>query len=62
MSDWLEQTEFDTGEEAVTSTDGKGSIAPPIELGIDYYLRDQSNEIITDENGDSISLEGLMYA
>ena len=37
-------------------------VTPGIVLTLDYLLRDEANAAITDEYGDSISLEGLLYA
>lgn len=42
------------------STPGSGGV-PPIITGIDYWLRDENNEVITDQNGEPISLEGLAF-
>lgn len=39
-----------------------GAVMPPIVLLTDYWLRDQNNAIISDENSAGISLEGLTYA
>lgn len=51
-------SEDSMGVSSSTTPPVSGSI-PSIGVGIDYRLRDSSGEVITDETGASISLEGL---
>lgn len=44
---------------ATDPTGGTGS-TPTISIGTDYWLRDENNEVITDENGEGYSLEGAL--
>lgn len=37
---------------------GSGSL-PAIRVAIDYWLRDKNGEVLTDETGEGLSLEGL---
>ena len=72
MSDWISIEPFGYSEVVMsdgrprqpinTTTNGSGSIAPPIIATVDYLLRDENNLVITDENNEPISLEGLKYA
>lgn len=51
-----------TGQTPPITTPGS-SATPEIVLTTDYLLRDENLEVITDEHGESISLEGLtLYA
>lgn len=43
----------------VTSPDGGSGSTPPITVGIDYWLRAETGEVITDELGEGYSLEGM---
>lgn len=58
---WFESDDIDT-----TSTDGEvvSSLedTAAISLSTDYLLRDENGEVIQDENGDPLSLEGLSCA
>jgi hypothetical protein len=40
---------------------GGPSTPPPITLLTDYWLRDQTNEVITDQSGAAVSLQGLEF-
>lgn len=46
-------------EEAETSTAGGSGLTPAIAIMADYWLRDETGEIIEDTNGEGISLRGL---
>ena len=72
MSEWIDRQTFgysdrhdasgNTLTPIITATNADGSIAPPIIATIDYVLRDQKGEPITDQTGASITLEGMTYA
>ena len=49
-----------TDDSVVTTPDGGTGSTPPISIGTDYWLRDENNEVITDENGEGYSLEGAL--
>ena len=46
-------------EEAETSDTGGSGVVPAIAVITDYWLRDETGEIIEDMNGEGISLRGL---
>jgi hypothetical protein len=72
MSEWQQIQPFDFGDLSdkdgnplppiIDTTNTPGSISPPIVPSVDYLLRDENNEVITDQNYEAISLEGLTYA
>ena len=45
-----------------SSSEGGGGTGstPSISIGTDYWLRDENNEVIADENGEGYSLEGAL--
>jgi hypothetical protein len=45
--------------DSVDITTGGSGVSPSISLATDYWLRNESGEVITDESGNGISLEGL---
>ena len=75
MTKWVSAewyTAGDFGSKVPTSSDGTGystdteqlvsggsGSTPPIVQSLDYLLRDEAGEVITDESGDELSLEGL---
>ena len=53
-------TAVDSADDSiVTSPDGGTGSTPPITVGIDYWLRAETGEVITDELGEGYSLEGM---
>ncbi len=72
MSEWTEiqpfirdQITFEDGsalDPIQSATNADNSIAPSIIATTDFLLRDQIGDLITDQNNESISLEGLTYA
>ena len=49
-----------TDDSVVTTPDGGTGSTPSISIGTDYWLRDENNEVIADENGEGYSLEGAL--
>jgi hypothetical protein len=45
--------------DSVDSTTGGSGVSPSILLATDCWLRNENGEVITDESGNGISLEGL---
>lgn len=65
MSEWIQIQPFGYGN--ITNPQGGALTKPsisslPITLSVDYTLWDENEVVITDENGEPISLEGLAYA
>jgi hypothetical protein len=48
------------GQIPPVTTPGSGT-TPPIVLTTDYWLRDEDNKVITNQNNEGISLEGLEF-
>ncbi len=48
-----------TSDYTYTDPSGGSGSTPVIVVGTDYWLRDESGAVITDEYGDSLSLEGI---
>lgn len=68
MSEWI-SSEWFSQEDIVGTSAETGSLdgsvsgtSPDIDLESDYYLRDENDEIVTDQNGEPISLEGFSIA
>lgn len=60
-SPWTDSSASSHSSESSTTdpTGGSGS-TPSITIGIDYWLRDENGEVITDELGAGYSLEGSL--
>ena len=54
-------SETSTTDDSITTSPAGGTgSTPTISIGTDYWLRDENNEVITDENGEGYSLEGAL--
>lgn len=54
-------SETSTADDSITTSPAGGTgSTPPISIGADYWLRDENNEVITDDVGEGYSLEGAL--
>lgn len=58
---WFNEDDIESDNKGGSDTGGSGK-TPPIIIGVNYYLLDQNNEVITDGTGDPLSVEGLLSA
>lgn len=61
-TEWFELSANDssviTNHSSASASEGSGA-TPAISLAVDYLLRAENGEVITDEAGDPLSLEGI---
>ena len=54
-------SETSTTDDSITTSPAGGTgSTPSISVGTDYWLRDENNEVITDDVGEGYSLEGAL--
>lgn len=54
-----DSTGVSSGSSRSSDASGGSGSTPPIAVGTDYWLRNESGAVITDEYGDGLSLEGI---